>query len=105
MLRIKKGVSIAGIRPEMVVAIFVVEGILASGGYETVITAALDSKHGRGSLHFVGLALDFRTRHIEDDLLPVITDEIKQALGESYDVVLEHNHWHVECQPKTGANL
>lgn len=105
MLRLKKGVSISGMRPDMVLAIIVVEGILASGGYETVITSALDSKHGTGSLHYVGLALDFRTRHIEDDLLPVITDEFKQALGKNYDVVLEHNHWHIEFQPKTGANL
>ena len=105
MVRIKSGASISGLRPEMVLALIIIDGILSQYDVDVVLTSGLDSKHGRGSLHFVGLALDFRTRDMAPDDLGPATLEIKAALGEQYDVVLEGNHWHVEFQPKIGNNL
>jgi len=106
---IKSGInkaSISGIRPEMVLAFIIIQRVLNTKyNVEAVIVSCVDSKHGRGSLHFLGLALDIRTRDMDPNMLGPATLDIKEALGDDYDVVLESNHWHVEFQPKTGINL
>ncbi len=98
-LSLKIGVKLRGLTPEMLLAIVVVEGAYADLGYDTIITSACDGRHSRGSLHYVGLAVDFRTRHIGSDRLKV-TGKIKDRLGLEYDVVLERDHIHVEYQPE-----
>ena len=60
-MRIKPGVSIAGIRPEMLLGLYIVDPIIESFGQETVVTSAVDGKHGKGSRHYIGLAADLRT--------------------------------------------
>ncbi len=98
-LTLKTGVQLRGLRPEMLIGILIVEGAYTDMGYDTIITSACDGRHSRGSLHYVGLAVDFRTRHIGSDRLKV-TGKIKDRLGLEYDVVLEHDHIHVEYQPE-----
>lgn len=101
-MRIKKGVSIRGIRPEIAIANQIIKSILEDKyGVEFVITAGTDGSHSRGSLHYVGLAEDFRNREVEKHKLQPITIEMSEALGDEFDVVLEKTHWHVEFQPKT----
>ncbi len=98
--------SVSGIRPEMVLAFVIIQRILNKYyDVEAVIVSCMDSKHGRGSLHFVGLALDLRTRDLQSKDLGTATIRIKEALGDDYDVVLETDHFHIEFQPKTGINL
>lgn len=82
----------------MLIAHSVVTEVMNPHGW--VITSALDSEHRVGSLHYVGLALDYRTRHIPAEQLITIADTIRQRLGEQFDVVLESDHLHVEFQPK-----
>jgi len=71
-----------------------------------VITSAIDSKHGRGSLHYVGHALDFRTKAA--GVKPLKADRIvanmKAMLGPDFDVLNEGDHIHVEWQPKGAVN-
>ena len=105
MIKLKSGVSISGIQPEMVLALCIIERILLTYSVETVVTSAVDSKHGRGSLHFVGFAIDLRTRDMKPEKLAPVTLELQEALGDEFDVVLESNHFHIEYQPKTGVNL
>ena len=102
----KNGASVSGIRPEMVLAFVIIQQILwIKYGFRAVIVSGKDSKHGRGSLHFVGLALDLSTRDMKPTDLGPATIALKEALGDDYDVVLESNHWHIEFQPKVGINL
>ena len=106
MLKIKPGKSIRGIRPEIVLAACIIDSIYANVAHVVcVITSCTGGTHGRGSLHYVGAAIDVRT----SSLSPVeskaqIRDKIAEALGEEFDVVLEPTHIHVEFQPKVPIN-
>lgn len=65
-----------------------------------IVTSTTDGKHKKGSLHYVGLAVDLRIK----DLTPVVTGSyyhaLKLALSRLCDVILEKDHIHVEYQPK-----
>lgn len=100
MIRVKKGVDLSGLRPEILLAIVVADSVYARHGEECVVTSVREGTHGRGSLHFVGLAVDFRTKRIDPDKVRSIAEEIGSRLGAQYDVVLKPNHIHVEFQPK-----
>ena len=104
-MRLKKGVRIAGLRPEMVLGLMMADKVFHTYGYEMVITSAVDSKHGNGSLHFSGAAVDLRTRDLSGTHTGVIINELKYNLGVDYDVVLESDHIHLEFQPHTGMNI
>ena len=98
-MRLKYGVSVAGVRPEIVLAMQVAESVLRELGEELVVTSCLDGQHGRNSLHYVGLAFDLRTRDLKVDPSEV-TARLREALGPQFDIVLEPTHIHVECQPE-----
>ena len=102
MIQIKPGVNMSGLRPEMAIVISIAESVIQEfePAVGLVITSALDGKHSRASLHYVGFALDFRTRELPEELKISFADELRIALGRQYDVVLEKTHLHVEFQPK-----
>lgn len=101
-MKLKAGVRLADLCPQMVLAAVIIDGIY--GDVECVITSANDSKHGDASWHYKGRALDFRTKTYAGDK-QALRDEIKAALGQDFDVVLEalgedNEHLHVEWDPK-----
>lgn len=100
MIKVKRGVKLAGLRGEILFAILVAAGVYDKRGVDLVVTSANDSKHGRGSLHYALLAVDLRTRTLPVAERPKVRDEIAGALGAEYDVVLEDDHLHIEFQPK-----
>ena len=59
---IKAGVSVRGIRPEIVLAFVIVQPIARSFGVDAVITSCTEGSHSEGSLHYTGQAIDVRTR-------------------------------------------
>ena len=100
-LRIKHGVSMNGIKPEMVMGINIAHGYFESMGIrEMVVTSIVDGRHGSGSLHYVGYAADVRIWAIESDGLAEFTEGLAEELGAEFDVVLEKDHIHIEFQPK-----
>lgn len=100
-VEVKAGVSIRGLQPETVYALRVVEGAFADAGYPMItLTSGTDGTHSRGSLHYVGCAVDIRTHNVETAKLKPLRDEIARRLGDEFDVVLETTHIHVEFQPK-----
>jgi hypothetical protein len=105
IISLKPGVRITGIRNEMIFAHVTVASIYADEGYDCIVTAGTDGSHSRGSEHYKGDALDYRTRHIDDHLaLDRIVRRVRDALGAEFDVVKESTHLHVEFDPKTGLN-
>lgn len=56
-------------------------------------TSIREGNHSAGSLHYIGDAFDFRRQGINKS-------DIKFALGEQFDVVMEKDHVHVEYDPK-----
>ena len=95
-----RGAKVNGIQPEMILAFVIIASVYDNYGVKCVITEGTGGKHSEGSLHYVGLALDFRTRDMTDKMAEVLVMKIKEALGDQYDVVLEKDHIHVEFQPK-----
>lgn len=101
-MTIKKGVSVAGVQPQIILALLVAKQVwidlnLASDG--PTITSCTDGQHGRGSLHHVGLAVDIR-RPVGPSIAEKTAGMLALRLGElEYDVVLEDDHIHIEYQP------
>lgn len=96
--------SIVGLQPELLVAAMVADGVFTELGrldaehnVECVITSGLDGEHShRGSDHYIGCALDFRIRHLENDAqAELAADRIRARLGEEFFVRLESDHIHV----------
>ena len=105
MILLKQGVRLRGLRPEVVMAALVVEGVYEKYGYTCVITSAADQEHSTGSEHYTGLALDFRLNSLPAATRPTIVSDVKAALGEDFDVLHEsagtpNEHLHVEYDPK-----
>jgi len=106
MLEIKRGVSLYGLRPEILVALQVAQSVFDQQGFKTIITSASDGEHSRGSLHYLGLAIDLRVKHIPHDRIKKdVANMIRARLGKEFDVVLEglgtpYEHIHIEYQPK-----
>lgn len=99
---IKEGVDLRGIKPQMAIAYTIACGVYAKHGSigMCVITSASDGVHGPNSLHYKGLALDLRTRNLIPAMVPLIHRDLKLALGDQFDVVLEDDHFHCEFDPK-----
>lgn len=97
---IKHSVDLRGLQPQMALAYVIAAAYYAKHDYICTITSASDSKHGPNSLHYKGKALDLRTRNVPEELRQGLRDEIANALGPQFDVVLESDHMHMEFDPK-----
>lgn len=87
-------------KPEIVRARRIVAQVWQSRGATVTVTSGLDGTHQAKSLHYEGLAEDYRTSDAPKGQLLGMVSEIRALLGGSYDVVLESTHLHVEFDPK-----
>lgn len=97
MIVLKKGVRLLGIQVPIVLVIVTAERIYDEIGETLRITSVVDGQHMRASLHYVGAAIDFglpESRELN------VRQRLASALGSDFDVVEEHDHIHVEWQPK-----
>lgn len=93
--------------PQMFEAMIVVDRVLYHNYAvkECLVTSGNDGKHMKGSLHYEGKALDFRTSNWPMGRQEAILTEIKRSLGTDYDCLLEcmgtpNQHLHIEYDPK-----
>ncbi|MEA1877350.1 MAG: hypothetical protein U9N86_10840 [Bacteroidota bacterium] len=100
-------VKMAGIKPEMVVGLMLVQQVYSLVEVSCVITAGteefyLDGTriHMKGSLHPQGYALDFRSRDIPKNDLDNFCDELQEMLKSEYQVIKHNTHIHVEFDLK-----
>lgn len=68
-------------------------------GREAVITSTRDGTHRSDSLHYEGKAIDLRTYDMPPGRDAEIVRELKSALGNDFDIVLEYDHIHLEYDP------
>jgi len=59
-MKLKPGVDVLGIKPELLLGLQVAEAVYARHRVELVVTSVTDGQHRRGSLHYQGLAADLR---------------------------------------------
>jgi len=97
----KPGVKITGMQVETLAAIVTADGVYSRMGVpKLVVTSVTDGSHGPHSRHRVGLAADLRTFNIDESISHRdVVRELKSALGDDFDVVLESDHIHIEFDP------
>lgn len=100
-MKIKDGANIQGLDICMRPALIKADRIWKNLGQELVVTAGLDGSHSAGSLHYYGRALDFRTRYFSDATKRIAADQLRDGLGDDFDVIEHATHIHVEFDPKT----
>ena len=66
-MKIKKGVSLIGLRLVMRPVLIEADRIWDDLGQELVITSCTDGTHSPGSLHYYGYAVDLRTRYLTQE--------------------------------------
>ena len=93
---VKAGVTLP---PVLNLAVVMAE-CFAVEGAQCIITSGTDGKHSANSLHYSGLALDFRTRHVSVERAQKIAAAARERLGKDYDVVVEGDHIHAEFDKK-----
>ena len=101
-MRLKHGVSLKDLTPQMALAAIVVREVYREldPKCSCTVTSGNDSKHGANSLHGKGRALDYRTHDFGGDKQQLL-HELREALGPEFDVVLEgegtpNEHIHAE---------
>lgn len=101
MLVFKKGVTCYGLQPEMLRALDKATAIFAEHNRDCVCTSARGGRHGMHSHHYKGLAIDLRTRHLPDPISNGVTiaAELRESLGDEYQVINEDTHIHIEYDP------
>lgn len=113
----KPGVDLS-LRPEMSRALPAIEQAHADVGIQrgAYITSGKDGVHGPDSLHALGLAVDMRTRDLDQSTITALATALRlrlngaSAADRPYQVVVEPNpsapnadkHIHVEYQPYVG---
>lgn len=110
-MRFKFGVDISKLQAPMLMGAMIINRVIKSfvhdytnAPYEPTITSGNDGTHHPNSLHYVGLALDWRTKDLPSrTATPVVQRLIRllqEELGVQFDVVLEDDHIHTEFDPK-----
>ncbi len=110
MIRLKPGVRIGGIRPEVLFAVLVAEGVWKKHGAEELVwSGGIEGTHTRGSEHYTFLAADLRTKDLgtvyDRGPAKLACAELQDRIGPDYDVLFENEgqeneHCHVEFDPK-----
>ena len=93
-VNIKKGVSVFGIKNEILVALMAADAVWKDLGQDLVMTSGV--RLDPGSAHYLGYAVDLRTRYFSDEEQAAAFRQLAHALGDGYVVTLETDHIHVE---------
>lgn len=99
LITFKEGVTVSGVWPLLFDAIIITADVYALHGKELVVTSISDGTHSVNSFHYKGRAFDCRTRYFTKDEQKDVVSDLKSALGDDFDVVLESDHIHVEYDP------
>jgi hypothetical protein len=106
VIRFTGGVRFSQNTPEVARAINVAADVYASVGAHTLtVTSGNDSRHMKGSKHYLDHAVDLRTGHhwkvpwLTPAQAQGVVGKMQALLGDDFDVVLESDHIHVEFDP------
>lgn len=106
MIRLKHSVKLDCIKPEILVGLMVAYSVFREFGHDCILTSVNDSTHSKKSLHYEGLAIDLRSRHIESTARKMeILGICKTLMDKQFDIILEgldtpNEHYHLEYDPK-----
>jgi len=101
LTKIKKGVDFKGIMTYRQLKIML--AVMEEWEFDNripVITSAVEGRHMRKSKHYTGEALDYRIYYLTHDEKHDFLENMTEALGDDYDVVMQKDHLHIEYDPK-----
>jgi len=107
--RVKDGANINDIHPAIANNYELIHLVASTAmGIPLTITSGRDGQHGSISLHYVGKAIDIRTRYgqekgfkqVDPAKVTLFCEELRRQLGKDFDVVPESDHVHLEYDPK-----
>lgn len=106
LVKFKTGV-VLDLQPEMSRALPLIEQAHVDAGITrgAFITSGVDGTHREDSKHYLGLAVDLRTRDLASGEVTRLTSALRRRLNGSsvanrpYQVIVEGTHIHVEFDP------
>lgn len=105
-MRFNNGAKLFGMRPEIFGALLVADDVYGNHvGQGVTVTHVTDGKHG-SVVHSVGCAADIRTRYENqseqwlESTKNAIAEDIRKALTDEFDVVVERDHIHIELDKR-----
>ena len=107
----KRGVSIDGCRPEILIAAIQIEPIFSGYDVDLIITSGSEAyKHSaKRSAHYRGDAIDLRVKHLSQAARFAVLRKIKRKLGKDFIVLHEGigkpwEHFHIHWSPVFGGD-
>jgi len=94
---VKSGVDISRLNRGIRRALRSISDIFDREGQEVVITSTYEGNHRADSLHYANDAVDIRLPSLKISNLAL---SLRTHLGSNYDIVFEHDHIHIEYDPK-----
>ena len=111
-MRLKSGVRVLGIKPEVLFIIHAADPIWQSYGLPSGVTVSggVEGVHVRASEHYTGLALDLRVHDLPPGKGLEAFVFLGGALGVDFDLFHEKigtpaEHFHCHYNPKTPMNI
>jgi len=106
-MKLKRYTNILGLKAEILLGATIADGVYRDTmGQGVTITSGVDGKHSYASSHYLGYAVDLRTRYDDRSeqwskgVKNHLVQELKSRLGADFDVVMHSTHIHLEYQPK-----
>jgi len=101
-MKIKEGVKLTALCPQMVVALIAVWEEYSKRNVELVITPGTDGTHSEKSKHYAGSALDFRVWNLPNYEVeaPQLAKQLQDKLGRDFLVLFEQDHFHIQYEPR-----
>ena len=101
-MQLKKGISLAGLRAEIIPAMIIVNDYFKNLNKPFVITSGSEGVHMQGSKHYIGEAFDLRTFELTPAELDDLVNDLNVLLSNNYDIVRESDHVHIEWDEHSG---
>lgn len=99
-MELKAGVGTAGLRPELLLGLIIAQTVYKEYSVPFVVTEITGAEHSVGSLHYLGLAADLRSRDIPKAVFNALVSVLRRRLGDDFEVLVESDHLHLQYRPK-----
>lgn len=97
---VRPGVRFDPCSPDLVDGLLRCQVALIRFGYQLMVTKGSEGVHpaeGRCDPHYLGYAVDLRSRDMRVADVPTVVRELRLVLGKNWTVVQESDHIHVQC--------
>lgn len=99
-----QGAQLRFLQPPLFHAWHVAATVYEQYDEDAILTSGVDGEHSDYSLHYLGLAIDLRTRNLTGSEAASVSNELSKRLGPEFKVILEPTHLHISLRPQKPIN-